>query len=539
MTAATDIGITPVPTNTTNPAVPVNDATDILAAIAASTVTVEFTSDANLTLSDAQWRASVLVFTDSPATLTAGRDVVFPDHFGHVFVRNDTAQILTLKKSGQAGVSLASGEAGMYASGSTDVESVASGGGLSDGDKGDITVSGSGAAWAIDNNAVTYAKMQDVSATARILGRKTAAAGDPEECTLSEVLDMIGAAADGDILMRSGGVWVRLGAGTNGHVLTLASGVPSWAAGGGGGLTNWTDGVSTSSPNATVPVVSLTATNAATNVDVALVPKGTGAIAGHVANNAASGGNKRGQGAVDLQLNRSAASQVASGSNSFIGSGRRNTASNGDAAVAGGFSNVASGQGAFIGAGTSNTSSGTYAFIGAGSSNLADAQDSWIPGGASANTRGVVGSGARASGLFSSSGDAQSACFVLRRSTTNATVTSLTTNGSAAAATNQVVLPSNSAYLVKATCVARENATGDSKTWEVTAHIKRAGNASTTALVGTPTVTALFNDAGAAAWALAVAADTTNGAIQFNVTGEASKTIRWVVDVYSCAQVAG
>ncbi len=54
---------------------------------------------------------------------------------------------------------------------------------LPDGDKGDITVSGSGATWAIDAGAVTYAKMQDVSATSRVLGRITAGSGDVEELT--------------------------------------------------------------------------------------------------------------------------------------------------------------------------------------------------------------------------------------------------------------------------------------------------------------------------------------------------------------------
>jgi hypothetical protein len=54
-------------------------------------------------------------------------------------------------------------------------------GGVSDGDKGDITVSGSGATWTIDPGVVTYAKMQDVSATDRLLGRDTAGAGDVEE----------------------------------------------------------------------------------------------------------------------------------------------------------------------------------------------------------------------------------------------------------------------------------------------------------------------------------------------------------------------
>lgn len=55
--------------------------------------------------------------------------------------------------------------------------------GVSDGDKTDITVSASGATWSIDNDAVTYAKVQNVSATDRLLGRSTAGSGDIEEIT--------------------------------------------------------------------------------------------------------------------------------------------------------------------------------------------------------------------------------------------------------------------------------------------------------------------------------------------------------------------
>lgn len=56
-------------------------------------------------------------------------------------------------------------------------------GGVSDGDKGDITVSGSGTVWTIDAGVVTYAKIQNVSATDKLLGRSTAGAGVVEEIT--------------------------------------------------------------------------------------------------------------------------------------------------------------------------------------------------------------------------------------------------------------------------------------------------------------------------------------------------------------------
>ena len=78
---------------------------------------------------------------------------------------------------------------------------LAAGSGVSDGDKGDITVSGSGATWTIDNSAVTSAKFRD-SAGLSVVGRSTNTTG---------VVADITAASDGQVLRRSG---TALGFGT-------------------------------------------------------------------------------------------------------------------------------------------------------------------------------------------------------------------------------------------------------------------------------------------------------------------------------------
>ena len=86
----------------------------------------------------------------------------------------------------------------------------------------------------IVNDNVTYAKIQNVSATSRILGRKSVGVGDVEEATLSEVLDFIGSAAQGDILYRGASAWARLAAGLTTQYLKSggAGANPSWSYGG-------------------------------------------------------------------------------------------------------------------------------------------------------------------------------------------------------------------------------------------------------------------------------------------------------------------
>lgn len=131
-----------------------------------------------------------------------------------------------------------------------------SAGGISDGDKGQIVVSGSGSVWtidasavdngkiaddtilpakmadadwgaftisgnsaALDNNVVGYASLQDITATHRVLGRNTAGSGDPEEVIASDFLDWLGSTR-GSILFKGSTGWTNLAPGTSGYVLT-------------------------------------------------------------------------------------------------------------------------------------------------------------------------------------------------------------------------------------------------------------------------------------------------------------------------------
>jgi hypothetical protein len=297
-----------------------------------------------------------------------------------------------------------------------------------------------------------------------------------------------------------------------------------------------------------------------------------------------TGGNARGNYAVDLQVLRVANTQVASGASSGILAGHNNTASGSDSAVAGGLGNsatqgqagvccgtlnTASGPQSFVGggnsntangvassvlAGASNTASGQSASVGGGSTNTAGATNSCVVGGANNTANGassavlggsnnsasgsysstlgglfgsayLYGQTSTASGQFASVGDAQASILVARNLTTDNTPTELFLDGFSA----RLVLPTNTVWGFAGQIVGRTS-TGNNEIWPISGGIKNNGGV--VSLVGAVTIGVSFADAGFPGPAtVGITADAVNLSLKITVTGVNGSTIRWVAFV--------
>jgi len=350
--------------------------------------------------------------------------------------------------------------------------------------------------------------------------------------------------------------------GTSGAATLVGStlNIPNYAS---GGLTYFTEAQNTAAPNATINVDSLTAVASTTNADFALRPKGTGAILAAIPDGTATGGNKRGAGAVDLQTARTNANQVASGNYAFA-AGNGNRAEGSYASIPGGYNNIATGAFGCFSGGGNNSSTGNTSFT-FGQSNTASAGTSFALGttctssggnsfamgqsagasgqwsfslgfGTSANADnsfamgywahcfGIIGRQAYSSGPESTYGDSQKSLFILRERTTDATATTLTTNSGAASTNNQVILQNQSAYRFKGTIIGKQSGSTNASAWDVDGLIVRGANAAATTLV-VGNVNLVSNTP---AWGTpTLAADTTNGGLRVQVTGLAATNIQW------------
>lgn len=120
------LNLTELTAGEATPYVTVNALVRGVEAAVAGRITVDFPSDANYTLvitaGSEEWKDKFMTITDSGTNLTAGRDVIFPAEEGPEYIiKNSTAQTLTLKISGQTGVTIATTNTGRFYYDGTDI----------------------------------------------------------------------------------------------------------------------------------------------------------------------------------------------------------------------------------------------------------------------------------------------------------------------------------------------------------------------------------------------------------------------------------
>ena len=260
----------------------------------------------------------------------------------------------------------------------------------------------------------------------------------------------------------------------------------------------------------------------------------------------AIGGNSSGSGSKALGSGSTAlGGSYASGDDSFaaaIGANTSTYGAKGGNSVAFGYLANASGSSTLaISTGNGATASGTGAIAiggrnygltasGAGSCAIGDnvtATAEYAFAFGHRSTSVIYGKMAYASGYFAAVGDGQTGTVVLRRATTDATASVLTSSGAAGATTNQVILPNNSAYAFTGIIVAKQSGSTNAASWKVEGMIVRGANAASTTLVFS-TVTPISN---IPLWTLALSVDTTNGGLAVTFTGAAATNIRTVATI--------
>jgi hypothetical protein len=351
-----------------------------------------------------------------------------------------------------------------------------------------------------------------------------------------------------------------------------------------GGLTYFTEAQNTTAPNATVSVDSLTAVTGTTDGDFAIIPKGAGALLARVPDGTGTGGNKRGQYAVDFQrVVYSGAADVASGQYSTIlnGWGNKSTGvgsfahgrvnnSGGNYSFAFGDSTSATGAHSFaFGNGTIASGNGSIAFGGTASGENSFSHYGSATGQIAVAFQGgtangyiclATGSATTASGAFSStygarsntfnhssrkalgclpydaainaSGYAQRSWLNVAANTTTATPKSLNAyNGTPTIALN---LQNNNAMRVKGSIIGKQTASTNVGAWDFDCVIVRGTTAGTT-VIAVSNVNLVINTGGFGVPTLT--ANTSEGGLDIKVTGLAGISINWNGTIDSCETI--
>lgn len=335
---------------------------------------------------------------------------------------------------------------------------------------------------------------------------------------------------------------VRLGVGTDGQIMTAVAAQPT-------GLM-WQSVV----PNAVTADNTVPRYNGASGTPVPLQDSKVTITDNGAIRADGSGGNARGTDAIDLQVTRTVATQVASGTNSTIGGGARNESSGLESTVSGGGDNIASGAESTVGGGVSNNASGANAVIAGGDSNSALAQNATVGGGSGNTVTGinatvcggiqndaggrnsvVLGGQGAITNLygqvsftsigFVNPGDAQGMDLIWIRATTDATANrEMFLDGS----TQRASILSGTTWFFDIMLVGRSDA-GVSACWTAKGLI--TNNAGTTAMTCAATIASVCDGTGGT-WGVVgsfvVSADNANDALHLDVTGAVATNIHWV-----------
>ena len=315
--------------------------------------------------------------------------------------------------------------------------------------------------------------------------------------------------------------------------------------------------LSTASPNASVHVVSVDAPASSVDADLALEPKGAGALSADVADNGSTGGNKRGAFATDWMHLGRAAANVAAGGYATLGGGGGGNLAGGTAhtdvsipggyahsvtantgTIGGGYYNQITGAGATARGGERHVISGQNATVMGGYQNVASAKDATVPGGKYASAS-LIGKYAYTAGPIYFSNAGQFCLHILRGATTSASPVTLTADASPQSALNHTVLVNAQVFGFELDVICNSAAIGTSATdyglygaqWTITGLVRRASGVGSTTIIGTPYVTANA-DASLAAVTVSVTAETaTYGSLQVTVGGLAATNMHWVATI--------
>lgn len=310
------------------------------------------------------------------------------------------------------------------------------------------------------------------------------------------------------------------------------------AADGTGGATLQARDITISDPSTSTQnnVVIANVHSGQTDSAFVLRPKGVGAfILGAAPDGTSTGGNARGGLAVDLQLFRTAASQVAGGSSSFT-AGMGNTASASYTAAMGtlnvvsanysfamGQSNTASGtHGAVFG--KSNTVSGNFGSSTGEGNTVSGTHGSAVGKGGVSTARGEV---VHSMGSFATAGDAQSSEYIVRCTTTDGTAGVLL---GIDAGGDQITCAEDETVTFWAHIVARRTDTDNTSAAYIVYGCADRNAAGNITLVGSVTTTLIAEDN--ATYNATATADTATQSVKFGVTGVAAHTVQWVGKVF-------